>query len=615
MDKTAPLLSGFFKKHSLAVAVALLVGIIYLAPHLMFVLSLGDEYHGIPMLQTQNQDYYFTRIREIIDGHYSTGSFMFYEYKDSPPLTPPTEEFLYALPTLLFGISYVDTAIASEFVLPFVLFLLVYFLISRLTKKPDSLWHKMNAIAGGLFVLLGYDLINYRGVFEFLVGRDTIAGSFLVWSRLVHPVWGAIFLFAFLLCLWELIHTTEKRRRIIACGAVLMALMFASYFFSWGLALSVWGALLLIYLLKKEWRVAKDLLFLMGGGIVLATPYWINLWNAAQSPWYADSVMRSGLFLTHYPLINKFVLAVFLFYALLVWGIPYGQCLLSGNRTRREPLETWQWFTLAMLLGSFWVYVEQVVTGRTIWPYHFPQYTIPLCIVVFLTLCFNFVWATARENRTVQCSLTALWWTGIAVIAGSSLLFGVAVQTTVYRNSYQRYADMQKYAPIFAYLNEQGKECVVLTKSDERRNWNFFVPAFTSCDIYAESGISILMPFERVYHNYLVNLRLRGVRDDTLEDYLKKNPRGPLEYLYSNWKGLYGVKDFPDFSDPLLVERLKKLPDDYRTFFAEDFKKELKEYRLDYILSIGPLDQDTLKELSGTTLVETAGDMYLYTFK
>lgn len=590
----------FWKQHWLAVVCAAAVGVIYITPHLAFIVSLGPEYKGIPMMQSQNEDYYLARIHEITEGHYSTGSFIFYEYKDAPPLTPPTIEFLYALPTLLLGIPLVATAIASRFFLPALLFLLAYFLISRLTGDRESLSHKVNAVAGALFVTLGYDLIDYRSAWEFLAQGKNLAtaftsGSFLIWSRLVHPIFGALLLFSFFLCLLSVVQRTGRRTAAMVGAAVSLALMFSSYFFSWGLAVSVAAALLVIFFLKKEYLVVRNLVLVLGGGMVLAFPYWITVWRATLSPWYQESLLRGGLFYTHYPIWNKLMLAVLALFVILV--LPH----LRKAATRK--MEDWQCFSLALIFGSLWVYIQQVVTGRTIWPYHFPQYTIPFALVVVFVLLYNII----------KSRFPSFWGATVVCSALICVMYGVALQSGVYRASFNRFAQMQVYAPIFDTLNKQ-KSCVVLAKNDERRNWNYFIPAFTSCDIYTESGVSLLVPFDRIYHNYLVNLRLKGLTAETIENYLKDNPNAPREYLFGNWKGLYNLRDFPDLGDPLYEARRSTLVADYKEFIKKDFREELKKYRLDYILSLDPLSPVLLQALPGTKPLQGAGDLYLYQF-
>ena len=82
--------------------------------------------------------------------------------------------------------------------------------------------------------------------------------------------------------------------------------------------------------------------------------------------------------------------------------------------------------------------------------------------------------------------------------------------------------------------------------------------------------------------------------------------------MYSNWKGLYNVKQFPDFSDELLAERIKNFPENYRQFIEQDFFKELKKYRLDYILSIGPLNERIKKDLPQSKLIKQIDDKFIY---
>jgi len=621
------MLRDFCRVHALALLFAFAVGALYVVPHISFIVSLGDAYRGIPLLQTQNEDYYLTRIREIIDGHYSTGSFLFHEYKDAPPLTPPTEEFLYAIPTLLFGTSVITTIIVSRFVLPFGLFLLIYFLLVRLTstKRREENGHgdagtertlaqKLTAISGSLLITLGYDLINYRAVWRYLLGEDSLAGSFLMWSRLVHPIWGAIFLFLFLLCLYALMCGTKRIKSVVLLSSALLALMFGSYFFSWGLAVSIGTVLFVIAFFRKEFSLLKQLFVVFAGGVLLSSPYWWNAWVASQSPWYELALLRGGLFVTHYPMWNKFMLAVLGLYILLVWLIPLLQKWWRGGihlpvagKETFELAETWQWFLLAVIAGSLWVYVEQVITGKTIWPYHFAQYTIPLGIIASLVL----------GHRLVRPKLSILWWSAMGIIALASVTYGIAVQATVYSNSFPHYLALQKDAPILERLNAEKGECVVFFNKNDlsARNWNFMVTAFTSCDIYAEDGPSLLMPFERIYHGYLATLRLRGLQAKDIQVYIRDNPAELRQYLFGNWKGLYNRSDFPDITDTALTERIAKLPEDYTAFMKQDFREVLNRYALDYILSSSPLLSSVLKELPGTELIEQAGDLFLYRFK
>ncbi len=600
------------RPHKLAILTAVFIALIYGLPNIFFIASLGDAYRGIPMLQTPNEASYLARIQEVLDGHEALGSPFFFEYKDAPPLSPPTGEWLYALPSLLFGITPAATLILSKFILPAILFLLVYAVLLRLTGD-GGLPHKLNAIACGLLIVLGYDLVDYRTVLSYLTGASS-PGSFLLWARPVHPILGGIFFFSFLLSVLALVQNTPRQKSALAAASLLLALMFSTYFFSWGTALSVLAALVIIFLARREYRVAAKLAFIAPLGALFAAPYWYSAWLASQSPLYESAVLRSGLFLTHYPLLNKLLLAAFLAF-LIVLVIDFfwkrrkqGPTLFPiQSQTFGEGIEMWHLFCLALLLGGLWTYSQQILTGRTIWPYHFVQYTIPLAMVAGFALLFNTVRAWHRY----------LWGALAAFAAASSLWFGVYTEISAYTSSKPAYANMQGYAPLFDLLNEREKDCVVFVNetSAEMSELNTLLPAFTHCNRYVSTELFVLIPEDRGPNNYLALLRLRGISSDAIEAYLHEHQSEAAGYLYSNWQGLFGVKDFPDFSDPLLTERLAAFPREYREFLKKDFKTELQKYRIDYILSLGPLDVKIIAQLPNVGQVFEQSGLILYFFR
>ncbi|MBI5045432.1 MAG: hypothetical protein HZC14_00240 [Candidatus Niyogibacteria bacterium] len=592
-------------RHKLAYCVALLVGVIYLAPYIFLIFSLGSHYQGVPAMQTPNEGSYLARIQDILDGHPALGSPFFFEYKNEWPLSPPVGEMFYAIPAFLLRWPAKDILLASKFILPLILFLLAYFLIYRLSEGDDFLARKINAIAGALFIVLGYDLVDYRHLWSVLSGQNDI-GGFLLWARPVNPILGAIFLFSFLILVWKIIQQSGRRAVSIFSASVFLALMMGSYFFSWGMALSVLAMLILMYSIQGKFQTAKNLTYTLLAAILLASPYWYSSWQASKSSWYAESVLRSGLFLTHYPLLNKLMLAVLVAYVLAVLfsALKYSDKTAALRNRIFGSFRNWHLFCFAFIFGSLWAFSEQIITGRTIWPYHFVQYSIPLAIVVVMLILYNIV----RKESLF------FWKLSIGIIIVVSLSYGIYTQASAYRHGYAYNLHQQSYAPLFAWLNSQEKDCVVLIREDgpEGDALNVLIPALSHCNRYASTETFSLMPYERSLHNYLIELRLKGVPANGIEDYLRQNRGEATGCLYTNWQGLFNVKDFPDFSDKLLEERLARFPADYRQFMARDFKKELMRYRLDYILSVGPLPKNVIDQLSGPELVFTSNNLFGY---
>lgn len=600
LQRFSTVLSGQARVHAAALACALCVGVLYVAPHVFFMVSLGDAYRGIPMMLSANEDEYLMRIQEIIDGHPSLGSPVFYEYKNEPPLSPPVGEFFYALPTLIFGVSPVTTLIASKFFLPALLFLLVYSLVWRLSGTTSGATHKLTALAAACFITLGYDLIDYRTIWSFLIGAVS-PGSSLLWSRPVNPILGALFLFSFLLSIFALCEGTRRRKTAVVFATIFLVCMFGSYFFSWGVAVSVLAVLTLLLLVRREYKTAGTLALIVPLSMLCALPYFIAMWSASGNPWYETSLLRSGLFLTHYPLWNKLLLTTLFFFLAMV-AVDF---FLKKRKGIAFRFVSWHWFCLSLLFGGLWVYMQQLVTGRTVWPYHFVQYTIPLSIVVGMTVLEQSIRQYSRYLYLILISITIL----------SSVTLGIYTQVSVYAKFRPYYVELQHYGALFTWLNAQESDCVVLqTSLEEHTGLDHLIPAFTHCNLYDSTSLYSLLPEERILHNYLVRLYFRGVDPNAVEEFIHTSDSSARDYLSSNWKGVFGVTDFPDFSDPLFEERLKAFPQLYREFTEKDFATELKKYRLDYIVIKGMPSTNAENLVRNRDVLYSDNDFRVYRF-
>ena len=584
------------KRHWLGIAAAVLVGAIYLVPHIWFLAVQSESHQGLPLMQSPAEDFYIARMQEILDGHSLAGSTVFFEYKDQVPIQPPTIEFLYALPTLAFGIPLVATLTATRFLLPVTLFLLVYFLIYRMLGGNEKA-RCASALGGALLVVLGYDLVDWHTIWSYLTGAAKPA-AFLIWNRPVHPVSGAILLFAFLHFVWSMASDSQTRKIQIWGAGICWALMIMSYFFAWGLALSVLAMLGLFFLFQRDYFKIRRLALVFFLGLLFSSPYWYLSLTARQSPWYEASLLRSGLFYTHYPIFNKLLIAVLALYVI------YLAVKFFRDRGARL-LETEDYFILAMLGGGIWALNQQIITGMTVWPFHFVQYTIPFAIIAAVAMLHN-----------LSASRPVLRLASVALIIAASLVFGVYKQ---YHGITKHNRQIQNYQPALAWLAAQKKPCVALVSGDIRQFIEFtgLVVAFTHCDIYGNSWTYSLMPQERIYHTYLVNLRFRGVSSNELEEYLQKDPLAEIDaitYLSSNWAGLYDETGFPDFTDEAVSQRLSRLPEDYREFLRRNFRAELDKYRLDYILSFGSVASEVQEQLGGIELLTEQGPIMIYKY-
>lgn len=576
-------------RHRLAFLCACLAGVIGIYPQLGFIFSLGEDYRGVFFQQAANEDGYMSIMREIQDGHLKAASVPFYEYKDAYPLLPPTVPFIYAALSTLTGLSLSTILVISKFIQPVFLFLVVYALALTLLSGEDGIRKQIAAITLGVLIVLGFDLVDYRSWLGFFRGEPP-RGLFLIWTRTVNPFSGAVFLFGFLIALWRL-WTGAAQRGAVIIAAALLALMMASYFFSWTLAVAIVAVCAFIALLREKWALFRRLLFIPLLGFVLSLPYWIMMFQASALQFYAEAATRIGLSVGHAPHWNKFLIAVTLFFALAsLWHFWY--------RKKEDCLPDWWWFALALLGAGFLAYNQQVITGREIWYYHYVFYTIPIGYLVVTLIFWQFV----------RPSAPALWtlFSGGVVIA--SAVFAFYIQASMLEKNYTYYADQQKYAALFDFLNTHApKDCVVFANQREIE-LSTLITAYTHCNTYFSGERHVIAPPERFVHNYLSLLRLRGVEAAEIDEYLSENVSEAKAYLH------YTITYTLGFSDPKLDAEIVGLPLRYKAFMRKDFYEELQKYRVDYIFTETPLSPAVRASLPLESVFEEGG-LVLYALR
>ncbi len=351
------------RRNRMALFFAFAVGLCTVAPIILAPVAVGDAYKGIQYLPLNDEDIYRARINEVLNGHFGVTSPFLYDYKDSPLLWPPINEWLYALPAFLFGLSAV--IIASKFVLPAALFLLVYFLTKNIIGEQN--YAELCALAAGLVSTLGIVFVDYHYLALLFSGKEL---GPVMWTRLVNPISGGVELFGFLVlvwCIWE-----QRLRYAYILAGALLALMIG-YYFSFAIGLAVIGVLFLLAAFRKEFVIARELVYVGLISVVLDSWIWYNVFTSIGGEAGRTLAMRNGMFFTHEPVLNKVLLLATVYVAL---------CFFYTYRVaqKKENLRSWL-FLFALLAGSWLAFNQQIITGRQIWYHHFVQYTVPISML------------------------------------------------------------------------------------------------------------------------------------------------------------------------------------------------------------------------------------------
>ena len=570
----------FLRRHAWALIFTVFVGFSAVLPALIAPFYIGSEYKGIQFTPLDDEDTYRARIHEILDGHFSVASPFMYEYKSSPVPMPPVNEWLYAIPSFLFGLSTI--IIVSKFVLPGLLFFLAYLLIRNIIGR-DERSTVVTSITGGLFAVLSVDLVDYGYLFSLLQGNPPRP---LLWTRLVNPIIGAVEIFAFLNLVWV---TVAQRWKYAYIGAGVVLALSVGYYFSFGISAALLGVLFCVYVYRREFGIARELAATGALALLLSTPYWYTVVGVVGGS--RELAMRNGMFFTHMPVFNKALIT-----ATLIVLVAYTYAYIRG--TARAFAR--EWIFVGALIGAGWiVFNEQVFTGREIWHHHFVQYTVPLSAIA-IVLAMHL---TIRERlpRLFQAGILALF-----ILCAGYGLYSIAS----FASRTDDFAQSQVYAPVGEWLNANApKDCVVLVKEDSDQ-FERFIAAYTGCNVYSSDVAYSGVPMERIEHNFFLHMRFSDVKLGDAETYLWANEGFVRGTFYEDWNQALMSAD-PEFS----ARKIAYLVPAYQEFAGGNLEEQIRKYRVDYVVSEEPIPEGLMGQLPNLVQESEVGQYHVYRFR
>jgi len=571
LKNSLSVMKNWFIQEWLVVVLAICVSLLYVLPYYITAFSLGPDYRGMPLLIQDAEGEYLLQIRELQEGHYSIASPVFYEYKDWPGVIPSTGHWIYYFPTLVFGISTVSVDMIYKFLLPIVLFLLIYIFLKNITNG-SRFW----SIVGALLVVIGFDLPSVHFIKKLLFGD--FSWYLAPWTRPVNPITGMLALAGYLIFIYKIF--IGKSKKFIIPG-ILMSVMIG-YFFSF-----VYAGVLTVSLLVISWIAhhSKDRVIPIGKVLLTGVVFVLMLAGPViyalvfkQDVGGLNDPLLSGLFYTHLPIINKTSLLLTFFFFLLTYVV---------YRRSKEKLwlENWWLFCLGLLASNQIVYNIQIVLGWTVWPAHFVQFTnVAVSLVLIIVLSKIGDKLSSKISRSIGWVIVCL----LALILGRTL--------SNYQIFIPTLEKFQTYQPIMSWLDTRGGEkCVALVVQDENKvtlRLNRFIPGFTNCDVYHSMHIYQGAPKDRVFHNVLVWLWMQGITEKELPEFLERENFFVRSYLFRDWVDLFCCGGDPWVAKLRTKEEQKMWYEDlkkdvevaYRDFLEKDISSELARYRLDYVI-------------------------------
>jgi hypothetical protein len=128
--------------------------------------------------------------------------------------------------------------------------------------------------------------------------------------------------------------------------------------------------------------------------------------------------------------------------------------------------------------------------------------------------------------------------------------------------------------------------------------------------VYYSSWVFVSVPEERIMHNYVTRLRVLGVGDDTLTEYLDEHEEELREYFFEDWVDKFGngrdawlLSTKPESLQRSFIPNTKeKIIHVYDSTRNESLESLLKTYTLNFIM-IDTLHTPVPKSLTSYPIV------------
>ncbi len=291
-----------------------------------------------------------------------------------------------ALVARALGLTASSAFIALAFIIPLVSSLAVFRLLLSITNDERL------AATGTLIILCMGTLASAQGAAQALLGLEA-AYIYLPFLRRYVP--GVPFPLFFILCglVWRSFMAKDERaarRAAIIAGLVFCLLVF-SYFYLWTAAAGWLVCVALVWLAARPqmWRRDAKSLGIICGFIIAALLLYALLLSRRATT--MDTVQ--ALTYSHMPdLFRTTELIGASVCALLVWGARRGAIRWRDRATL---------FTASLALTPFAVFNQQVITGRSLQPFHYEQFIVNHVVLLAMILAVWLVWPGRLDDERI----------------------------------------------------------------------------------------------------------------------------------------------------------------------------------------------------------------------
>jgi hypothetical protein len=507
--------------HAAAYMLAAAMGILCVAPYAYFATT--PEYQGIALMGQDAEEHYMARMQEAYEGRPGLGN-VFTPYKEVPYLSPGLGEAVMAGAAKLTGLQVADITLAAKFLLPALIFLLIYGFGLSISRS------RLTALLGAAAAMLGTAIMsNPHELLALARGQSIVDG--ITWARPINPQISGLMLFG---GLWLLCRAYMQRDKISwsATGAIGIVIGLSLYVsvYTWSFLGLLLFSIFILEAAHKNYRAAGKLLGAGIVGLLLAVPFLLNYLSAMHMPGYAAATQFQGALASHAPALGIWLL-ILLALPWLAW--------------KQEP--SVRIFFILCGLALAVALNQQVITGVYLQPGHYHWYiTKPLAALLAVLVAAPVMrrYSSVRVARAVCAA-------GIFIL----MAHGAAAQEHFYARHAPGASLAQAYAPLLEHLRSAPQEAVYAnpTLSD-------YVAIYTPDDAPNSTYAGLyFLPEDYLKERLFFEYRLRGITaDKSLEAMKSERDMIAAQLFGSSWSGI------PEDKAPLPDAVLEGLAQDYR---------------------------------------------------
>jgi len=372
----------------------------------------GRDWNGAYVSAYVDEPFYSGYINALIDGRPRKNDP--FGGKDNAAHAPLPESifsiqfvpaYAIALPARAFGISASTAFIVLIAVAALLASLSVFWLLSCVAGDNRL------AAAGTLLVLC---LGGFAGSYGVLGTPVDIAFPALPCLRRYQPAAAFPLFFIFQLLVWQALTGRSKRAVRLAAilGGLTLAVLVFSYLYLWTAA-AAWLAcigVLWFCFRPPDWRKTVAVLTTIGAITAIALVPYVYLLSHRAATTDEQQILIS----THKP---------DLWHAYEILGVVILVALVIG--VLRKRIERYNWrliYAASLALLPFVVFNQQVLTGRSVQPFHFEAYAVNYSTLVGLLITVTLLWQPVPRRLFVWISALSFSWGVIAVGLPSRLI-------------------------------------------------------------------------------------------------------------------------------------------------------------------------------------------------